>query len=62
MQEVRKFGRYPKEVDGAAEEKAQERALGYKLRYARRVGKFTPEQLAELDALKGVASTAALLH
>ena len=55
MQAVRALGRYPKEVDGAAEEKEQERALGYKLRYARRAAKFTPEQLAELDGLKGVA-------
>ena len=47
LQEVRDFGKYPKEGSEPAE-----RRLAQRVPRARNAGKLTPEELAELDAMK----------
>ena len=54
MQEVRDFGKYPKEGSQPAE-----RQLAKRVRSARKAGKFTPEEETELDAMKASSASSA---
>ena len=55
MQEVRGFGRLPKEVKGTSESQRAESNLASKLRKARSAGRLTAEHEAELTAMDGEA-------
>ena len=59
MQDIRAFGRLPKEVRGSSEVQVQERNLAERLRKARVAGHLSAAQQSELDAL---GERAAHLH
>ena len=55
MQEIRTFGRLPKEVKGTSEAQTAERNLAKRFNNARAAGRLTAEHEAELTAMDGDA-------
>ena len=66
MQEIRTFGRLPKEVKGTSEAQTAERNLAKRFNKAREAGRLTAEHEAELTAMDGdapqLAEIAALMQ
>merc|ERR1711873_255437 len=53
LQDIRAFGRIPKEVRGSSEAQLQERSLAQKLRKAKQAGRLSAAQESELAELAG---------